>query len=230
MRQIDSYDGFSIDRLGEEPTIHPTARITDSEVGAWTRIGREVRMRDTRFDDYSYVVRYGALDHADVGKFCSIASFVRLNPGNHPTERPTQHHVTYRCRRYGLAEADGDAVFERRASQPVEIGHDVWIGHGATVLPGVTVGTGAVVGAGAVVTDDVAPYETVGGVPAERIGRRFDEATAAELLEIAWWDWSRAELEAAFADLRGDVASFVAEYGSGAGAGPGPAGRGGEDA
>ena len=47
-------------------------------------------------------------------------------------------------------------VVERRAS----------IGSGAIVLCGVTIGEGAVVGAGAVVTRDVAPHETVTGVPA----------------------------------------------------------------
>jgi acetyltransferase-like isoleucine patch superfamily enzyme len=38
---------------------------------------------------------------------------------------------------------------ERRISQRVEIGHDVWIGHGAIILPGVKIGHGAVVAAGA---------------------------------------------------------------------------------
>jgi acetyltransferase-like isoleucine patch superfamily enzyme len=40
------------------------------------------------------------------------------------------------------------------------------IGTGAVVVCGVTIGAGALVGAGAVVTHDVAPGETVAGVPA----------------------------------------------------------------
>ena len=40
------------------------------------------------------------------------------------------------------------------------------IGSGAIVLGGVAIGAGALVGAGAVVTKDVAPGETVAGVPA----------------------------------------------------------------
>jgi hypothetical protein len=215
MYHIESYDGFSVDTLSEEPTIHPTARIRDSDLGAWTRVGREVRMSESEFGDYSYVVRYGSMSNATVGKFCSVASFVRLNPGNHPTNRTTQHHMTYRRERYGLDDADDEAVFEWRREHPVEVGHDVWIGHGATVLPGVTVGNGAVVGAGAVVTRDVEPYTVVAGVPAEPIDRRFPPALAAELERVAWWDWSRAELEAAFADLCGDPVAFVEEYGSG---------------
>ena len=40
------------------------------------------------------------------------------------------------------------------------------LGSGAIVLGGVRIGAGAIVGAGAVVTRDVAPGETVAGVPA----------------------------------------------------------------
>ena len=53
---------------------------------------------------------------------------------------------------------------------PVRIGNGVHIGMGARILPGVTVGDDAVIGAGAVVTGDVAPGETVVGVPARSVG------------------------------------------------------------
>lgn len=46
------------------------------------------------------------------------------------------------------------------------IGDDVFLGTGAIVTRGCTVGEGARVGAGAVVLEDVAPGETVVGVPA----------------------------------------------------------------
>jgi hypothetical protein len=215
MIHIDSHDGYSVEQLGEDPEIHPTARIRDSDLGVYTRVGEGVRMTESRFDDYSYVVRFGSMKYTDVGKFCSIAAMVRLNPSNHPMERATQHHMTYRRKRYGLADEDGEEVFEWRRDQPVEVGHDVWIGHGATVMPDVTVATGAVVAAGAVVTRDVDPYTIVGGVPAEQIGRRLPPDVAAELRAIAWWDWSREELAAAFEDLCGDARAFAAEYGSG---------------
>ena len=82
------------------------------------------------------------------------------------------------------------------------IGHDVWIGHGVTVTAGVTIGTGAVIGAGAVVTKDVAPYTVVGGVPARFIKRRFTDAQADALQEIAVWDWNYDEYKAALPDIR----------------------------
>jgi len=44
------------------------------------------------------------------------------------------------------------------------------IGSNATIMAGVTIGESALVGAGAVVTDDVADYAIVAGVPARMIG------------------------------------------------------------
>src|SRR5262249_51708999 len=139
--------------------------------------------------------------YTEIGKFCSIASHVRLNPGNHPMERVTQHHMTYRRAQYGFAETDDETFFDWRRAHNVMIGHDVWIGHGAVILPGVTVGTGSVIGAGAIVTKDVEPYQIVGGVPARVIRARFSAETASSLLKIAWWDWPREMLEERFQDL-----------------------------
>jgi acetyltransferase-like isoleucine patch superfamily enzyme len=50
--------------------------------------------------------------------------------------------------------------------KPVRIGAWADIGVNAVILPGVTIGKGAIVGAGAVVTEDVAPFSVVAGVPA----------------------------------------------------------------
>jgi acetyltransferase-like isoleucine patch superfamily enzyme len=51
---------------------------------------------------------------------------------------------------------------------------DCWIGTNAIIIAGVHIGRGAIVAAGAVVTKDVLPYEIVGGVPASKIGERFN--------------------------------------------------------
>lgn len=58
--------------------------------------------------------------------------------------------------------------------RPVRIGAWADIGTNAVILPGVTVGKGAMVGAGAVVTEDVAPFSVVAGVPARLLRWRTD--------------------------------------------------------
>jgi phosphonate metabolism protein (transferase hexapeptide repeat family) len=200
-------------RLAPEPSIHETAHVARSELGAWTAIGAGSRLLESAFGDYSYCVDQVLIHYADIGKFCSIASHVCINPGNHPMWRVTQHHSTYRRISYGFAETDDEEFFEWRRMHKVTIGHDVWIGHGATIMPGVSVGTGAVVGSGAVVTKDVAPYMIVAGVPAKPIRPRFPHDVAERMLEIRWWDWPRELLEARFGDMD-DPVRFLAKYGS----------------
>ena len=62
--------------------------------------------------------------------------------------------------------ADLPIVQTELAIEPVRIGAWADIGVNAVILPGVTIGKGAIVGAGAVVTEDVAPFSVVAGVPA----------------------------------------------------------------
>ncbi|MBI1354626.1 MAG: chloramphenicol acetyltransferase [Acidobacteria bacterium] len=200
--------------LSEEPSIDASAEIgPDVTLGAWTAVGARTHLAEMSMGDYSYIVNDSSVIYAEIGKFCSIASQVRLNPGNHPMDRAAMHHFSYRCASYQLADADDAEFFEWRRRHRVTLGHDVWIGHGATVMPGVSIGTGAAVGSGAVVTKDVAPFEIVGGVPARRIRMRFDEALAADLLALAWWDWPRELLRERLADFqRLSARQFVDKY------------------
>ncbi|WP_254546774.1 DapH/DapD/GlmU-related protein [Halomarina pelagica] len=207
---VASYGGERVGELSEAPTLHEPVSIEDSALGRWTEVRAHSRLDASRIGDYTYLMERVQLDHARVGAFGNVASDVRLGPPNHPVDRPTAHHFTYRAAAYGLGE-DDEAVFEWRADHPVEVGHDVWIGHGATVLPGVCVGTGAVVAAGAVVTRDVEPYGIVAGVPAEPIGRRFDEETARRLRETAWWEWDHETLRERLEAFR-DLETFLDRY------------------
>ncbi len=198
--------------LSEVPSIHPEASVTDCTLGVWTEVGKGTVMKSADMGDYSYITRHCNVVWSTIGKFCSIANFTRINPGNHPTWRALQHHSVYRSEAYDLAEDDQD-FFQWRKNDWVTIGHDVWIGHGATIMAGVTVGTGGVIGAGAVVTRDVAPYTVVGGVPARFIKRRFSEDQSDALQEIAVWDWAREKYKAAIPDIRAlDIDSFIEKY------------------
>jgi len=197
--------------LGEQPVFHAGVFIKDCDIGAWTEIGPNCSLVETTLDDYSYVVGDNQIIYTDIGKFSNIASHVRINPGNHPMERVTMHHITYRRKMYGLGEDDAD-FFAWRRSHKCIIGHDTWLGHNVIVMPGVTIGIGAVVGSGAVVTKDVDPYTIVVGVPAKPLRKRFPDATIEKLLAIAWWDWDLATLEARFNDLY-NIDLFVEKYG-----------------
>jgi acetyltransferase-like isoleucine patch superfamily enzyme len=77
--------------LTEAPNIHETAVVVDCDLGKWTEIHAHVSMRESSFGDYSYIVKGGNVVWSTIGKFCSIAEGVRINPGNHATWRASQH-------------------------------------------------------------------------------------------------------------------------------------------
>jgi phosphonate metabolism protein (transferase hexapeptide repeat family) len=202
-----------VKKLGETPLIDPTAQVRASVLGRYTEVGARTKLLECRLGDYSYIVNDGDMAYTTVGKFCSIAAMTRINPGNHPMQRVSQAHFTYRASAYFEGEADEDAFFEWRRSHAVEIGHDVWIGHGAIVLPGRKIGTGAVVAAGAVVTKDVAPYTIAVGNPARPLRQRFSEEIAARLMRLCWWDWDHEVLHGALPDFRQlPIEVFLSKY------------------
>lgn len=143
--------------------------------------------------DWSYLGGNNDIISCTIGRFASIASGVRINPGMHPMHLPCQHHILYRKERYGLGP-DDEAFFAQRRARRVMIGHDVWIGHNALIMPGVHIGDGAVIGSLAVVTKDVPDFTIVTGVPARPMRKRFDDATCAWLKRIAWWNWTEDEV------------------------------------
>jgi phosphonate metabolism protein (transferase hexapeptide repeat family) len=201
-------------RLGETPSVHPTANVTDSALGRFVELGEGVRVLNSTIGDYSYAERFCDIANASIGKFVNIASFVRIGATDHPMHRASLHHFLYRSSWYWDDTEDDAAFFAHRAARRATIGHDTWLGHGAMVMPEVTVGDGAVVAAMAVVTRDVAPYAIVAGVPAREVKRRFAPAVAERLMALGWWDWDHARLRAALADFRSlPVAAFLEKHG-----------------
>lgn len=201
-------------KIGEQPYIDPTARVSQSTLGRYTEVSERTRLDEVEMGDYSYIMQDGAAWCTTIGKFVNIAAAVRINATNHPTWRATLHHFTYRATDY-WPDADMETdFFAWRRENRVIIGNDVWIGHGATLLPGVKVGNGAVIGAGAVVSKDVAPYAIVGGVPAKLIRERFPKAVGERMDALSWWDWDHDRLRTALADFRAlSAEDFLSRYG-----------------
>ncbi len=199
--------------LSVDLTIDPSAQLHETRLGAYCEVGPRTILNEVTMDDYSYVVNDAQITYTSIGKFCSIAAMTRINPGNHPMQRASQAHFTYRASAYFAGEGDEAEFFEWRRGHHVAIGHDVWIGHGAVVLPGRNIGTGAVVAAGAIVTRDVPTYTIVAGNPARPIRRRFPEDIAARLVALAWWNWNHAALREALPDFRAlAIEDFLAKY------------------
>ncbi len=166
------------------------------------------------FDDCA---RYLLPDRDDVdkliiGSFCSIgsgASFIMAGNQGHRHDWASTFPFFYMQEEPAFAAANdafspaGDTV----------IGNDVWIGAEAMILPGVRIGDGAVIGSRALVTRDVAPYAIVGGNPAKVLRSRFEAEDIARLLEMTWWAWPLAHIQAAMPLLTaGNIAALHAYW------------------
>jgi acetyltransferase-like isoleucine patch superfamily enzyme len=139
--------------LGSDVVVHAFTNLYGCRIGDGTRIGPFVE------------VQRGAV----IGARCKIQSHTFVCDGVEIGDEVfVGHGVMFINDRRPAATNEAGAlqtaadwelertVVERRAR----------IGSGATILCGLRIGAGALVGAGAVVTQDVAPGETVAGVPA----------------------------------------------------------------
>lgn len=194
------------------PVIHQLAKVRNSHFGKYVEIDERVRVTDSEVDDYSYILHDSEIIYTKMGKFCAIAPFTRINPGNHPYWRAAVSNITYRSAMYDLGENDQE-FFDWRKKQTVNVGHDVWIGQDVLVMPGVNIGIGAIIGGASVVTKDVPNYTIVAGVPAKIIRRRFTEEIEKALLRIAWWNWTHEEIKNAMPFFRSeDINEFCKRY------------------
>jgi acetyltransferase-like isoleucine patch superfamily enzyme len=138
-----------------------------------------------------------------IGKYCSIA------PGLTFSFYGVQDHDYHNVSTYPFAAyyekwhfnnrwcTKGKPNVQEVQPEPIVIENDVWIGENVTIKEGITVANGAVIGMNSFVTKNVPPYAIVGGNPAKIVKYRFTDVQIAELLRIAWWNWSDSEVREA---------------------------------
>jgi virginiamycin A acetyltransferase len=158
----------------------------------------------TYYDDFENPLNFekNVLYHFDfigdkliIGKFCAIASGVKfvMNGANHEIEPISTY--PFAIMGHGWEKLHNEGKQYPYKGDTV-IGNDVWIGHDALIMPGIKIGHGAVIATRSVVTKDVPGYTIVGGNPARVIRKRFDDATIARLIKIAWWEWGADKITA----------------------------------
>ena len=169
-------------RMAPSAYIHPDSYFEGAN-SIWNNSYFSGRM------GYGSYITQGCHIEGNIGRFCSIASDVKVCIGTHPIEAP---YATTSPMFYSLRKQTGTTFAQKQMFDelrpPITIGNDCWIGQGALLVGGVSIGDGSVVLAGAVVTKDVPPYAIVGGVPAKLIKCRYDADTINFLLEKEWWN------------------------------------------
>ena len=168
------------------PAVSLFAKIDNkSEISRKAKIYSNVQVTSSSMGDYSYIGRNSRLIHADVGKFCSIASETKIGMGTHTLDKLSTSPIFTEAKngtKHSWVKTSAVNPFHR-----VTIGNDVWIGVRTMIIGGVTIGDGAVIGAGSIVTKDVPPYAVVVGVPAKVIRYRFPQEQIETLLAHPWW-------------------------------------------
>ena len=177
------------------------------------RIHKRTDIRNTKIGYGTYLGWDCDLVSGSIGKFCSIAPFVKCIYGTHPLSPFVSSHPAFFSLRKqsGFTFVTEPRFIENKLTEKgcsFEIGNDVWIGYDVKISEGVSIGDGAVIATGAVVTKDVPSYEIWGGIPARKIRDRFSNDVKEKLLKIKWWNKDIGELKGQV-DLFDDVDAFI---------------------
>ncbi|WP_316569294.1 CatB-related O-acetyltransferase [Neobacillus sp. YIM B06451] len=165
-------------KLAGNNKIYSGTNISNSFIGFGTYISNDCDLRNTV-----------------IGRYSCIAPDVKVVFGSHPITKFVSIHPAFystHCQA-GFTFVDNNKFFEHKFadvlnSKSVIIENDVWIGQGVRIMAGVKIATGSVIGAGAIVTKNTEPYSINLGIPAKKVGYRFDEDQIEFLLKYEWWE------------------------------------------
>lgn len=171
-------------KIGRATYISPLCNFSNSNIGRFCSIGRNVRIIDGVHPTEKWV-------------------------STHPSFFSTARQAGFSFVDRTLFEEH--RFVDKERGIVVEIGNDVWIGNNVSIMAGVRIGDGAIIATGAVVVKDVPPYAIVGGIPATLIRHRFDPTVISALMGIRWWDFDMEQLRFMAGDFS-DVEQFVEKY------------------
>jgi len=173
-------------------------------IGEFVRICRNSSFKKSKIGSYSYIGENCKFENADIGSYTSIGQNVVIVHGKHPAKKFVSTHPVF----YSLRKQSGRTFVSKqkfddfnftKSGYSVVIGNDVWIGQGVKIIEGVSIGDGAIVGAYSLVTKDILPYSINVGMPAKKIGQRFDDSIIEWLMQFKWWNkdikWIEEEAE-----------------------------------
>lgn len=152
-----------------------------------------------------------------IGRYCSIASGIKVLGTRHPYEWLTTSSSTYDrnfiiYKKYCLDNHVEHPSYNRPnpfRAHGIILHNDVWIGANVTLKPDIIIGTGGVIAANSTVVKDVPPYAIVGGNPAKIIKYRFDPMVIHDLLLSGWWNYKFTDFQKF--DIR-NTSNFISQF------------------
>lgn len=171
--------------------------IKRSVLGGKNIVGSNNSIVNCQIGFGAYLGSNNFLESVKIGKYCSIASELKIILGSHPVKDNVSTHPAFFLKKHDsfnkiqLSYVKENKYDDRNLVDDkwnAVIGNDVWIGSDVKIFQGVTIGDGAVIGTGALVIKNIEPYTIVGGVPAKTIRKRFSEENIDYLMQLKWWD------------------------------------------
>ncbi|MDR1895705.1 MAG: CatB-related O-acetyltransferase [Prevotellaceae bacterium] len=168
-------------------------KIQNCTFEGFNSVGVENELNNCSLGLASYTGCSVKLNSVQIGRFCSLGSFIRNTTGRHPSSVFVSTHPSF----FSKGKAAGftfcneqkfNELKRVKGKYLVEIGNDVWIGDNVLIMDGVTIGDGAIIGTGALVTKDIEPYSINVGIPAQPIKKRFTDEQIEFLLCFKWWN------------------------------------------